>query len=151
MPPDTCTDGNPNAPGCAVVRLRAFGAAGNVLTEASVRVTQGAGVRTLLSVSTPTSTIVGFEITGRPGIDVSKPIAIDDLTFGTPPPPAPPDFTLNPARTSLALEQGGSVTDAITIGRLNGSTGNVTLRADGLTQGVKATFARTRLRARRPF
>ena len=103
--------------------------------------TRGAGIHSLLSVSGPSATIVGFEISGRSGIDVSKQLAIDDLTIGTPPPPAPPDFTLNPAVTDLTVEQGASRTAAITIGRLNGSSGGIAFQAQGLPAGVAATFA----------
>jgi len=139
--PAICTQVNPDSVGCAFVRLRAFDASGNQVAESFVRVTRGAGIRSLLSVSTSSPTIVGFEISGRPMIDDSKPIAIDDLSFGTPPPAPTPDFTLNPATTSLILEQGGTATDAITIGRLGGSNGNVSFGASGLPAGVSATFA----------
>jgi hypothetical protein len=136
----TCTAANPDAIGCAVVRLRAYDVNGNQVGEASVRVTRGAGVHSLLSVSTPSATIVGFELSGRSGTDDGKQIAMDDLIFGTAPPPTP-DFTLNPAATTLVLEQGGSATDQITIGRLGGSTGDIALAASGLPPGVTADFA----------
>jgi FG-GAP-like repeat/Right handed beta helix region len=139
-PSGVCTALNPDAVSCAVVRLRAYDTGGNQVAEASVRVTRGAGVHSLLSVSTPTATIVGFEISGRPLTDDSKPIAIDDLTFKTPS-NATPDFTLNPAVTDLTIEQGGSATDAITIGRLGGSSGDIAMSASGLPPGVGATFS----------
>ena len=87
------------------------------------------------------ATIVGFEISGRPEVDVAEQLAIDNLTIGTPPPAAPPDFTLNPAVTNVAVEQGASATAAITIGRLNGSNGGISFQAQGLPAGVTATFA----------
>lgn len=139
--PASCTDADPNSTACAVVTMRAFDVNGVPVAESSARVTRGAGVRTLLSVSTSSPTIAGFEITGRPGTDSTKSIAIDDLSFGSDQAPAAkPDFTLNPALTTLALEQGGTVTDTVTIGRLNGSSGGVSLRVDGLPDGVSATF-----------
>ena len=86
--PGPCTSIDPNAVTCALVTLRAFDVNGAQLAESSVSVARGAGVKTRLSVSTPTAAIAGIEITGRPTIDDSKPIAIDDLTFGEPAPPA---------------------------------------------------------------
>ena len=139
--PAICTAIDPNAVGCAFVRLRAFNATGGQVAESSVRVTRGAGIRSLLSVSTPSATIVGFEISGRPALDDSKPIAIDDLVFGTPDPAPAPDFTLNPSTANVIVEQGEEVTVPITIGRLNGSSGDIALRAEGLPQGVVAAFA----------
>ena len=136
-----CTPADPNAVTCALVSLRAFDQSGNQLAQSSVLVTRGAGIRSRLSVSVPAATIVGFEISGRSGIDVSKQLAIDDLTIGTPPPLAPPDFTLNPAVTNLTVEQGASATATITIGRLNGSSGGIALQAQGLPAGVTAAFS----------
>ncbi|MEA2170464.1 MAG: hypothetical protein QOF76_3764 [Solirubrobacteraceae bacterium] len=148
-----CTAVNPDAAGCAIVRLRAFDANGNELAQTSARVTRGAGILSRLAVSVPTATIVGFEISGRAGTDASKPIAIDDLTFGTPVTPTVtpgttptatptlgPDFTLNPAAIDVTVEQGSAAGDAITIGRLSGSTGAVSMTATGLPAGVSATF-----------
>jgi hypothetical protein len=140
--PAICTSVDPNGVGCGVVRLRAFDRDGKQVAESSVRATRGAGVHSQLSVSTQSATIVGFELSGRPAIDDSKPIAIDDLSFGSPAAPKPtPDFTLNPAVINVILEQGGSATDAITIGRLNGSTGGVAFSAEGLPAGIEAGFA----------
>ena len=103
--------------GCAFVRLRTFQRHRRPGRRVISAGDGGAGIRSLLSVSTPSATIVGFEISGRAALDDQKPIAIDDLTFGTPDPAPAPDFTLNPAAVSLIAEQGPSVTDAITIGR----------------------------------
>jgi FG-GAP-like repeat len=139
--PGICTSVDPSATGCAFIRLRAFDVNGNPLTESSVRVTQGTGIKARLSVSTSAATIVGFEITARPNIDASKAIAIDDLSFQKPAPALPPDFTLTAASTNITMEQGETVTDAVIIGRLNGSTGGIDMRADGLPTGVTATFA----------
>jgi hypothetical protein len=81
--PGICTSIDPDSPACALVTLRAFDAAGAELAQSSVRVTRGAGVKSPLSVSIATAAIAGIEISGRPAIDDSKPIAIDDLSFGT--------------------------------------------------------------------
>jgi hypothetical protein len=136
-----CNPLEPNSLACAFVTLRAVDRTGAEVATSTVRVSRGAGVHTPLSVSTSSATIVGFEISAREDVDNLKQIAIDELAFDTPAAPPMPDFTLNPAATILNVRQGSSATDAITIGRLNGSTGNVSLRADGLPQGVRATFA----------
>ncbi len=124
--------------------LLAFDAAGNqIAASPQTLVAQNAGVHTLLSVSTPFATIVGFKITARTdGSDDDKQIAIDDLTFDTPTTPAPPDFTLTPATTNVNLVQGAGATDAITIGRLGGSNGLIDLAVSGtLPTGVHAALA----------
>jgi hypothetical protein len=124
-------------PECAGVTLLAFDAAGNqVAASTQVILSRGAGVHTQLSVSTPSATIVGFEITARAGADQDKQIAIDDLTFDTPPSSTTPDFTLNPAATTVQLTQGGTASDAVTIGRLGGSTGTVAFSASPPPSGV---------------
>ncbi len=130
----------PNAIGCAEVTVRAVDADGAVVAQATARVVRGGGVRTPLAVATPAATIVGVEITGRPAIDDSKPLAIDDLTLETPPGPPTPDITLNPSVTDLIVPQGGSRAVAVTIGRLGGSAGDVDLTAEGLPDGVTAAF-----------
>jgi hypothetical protein len=129
---------------CAFVTLLAFDSAGNqIAASPQTLVKQNAGVHTLLSVSTPSATIVGFKITARTdGTDDDKQIAIDDLTFDTPSTPPPPDFTLTPAATNVSLVQGGSATDTVSIGRLGGSTGTVTFgEAGALPAGVHLGFA----------
>lgn len=138
--PGICTSTNPDAVTCAFVTLRVFDANGTQLAESSTRVTRGAGVKSLLSVSAPSAEIVGFEISARPTIDDSKPIAIDDLSFGDPG-ATEPDFTLNPASRNRIVEQGESATVPVTIGRLSGSTGDIALSASGLPPGVTADFA----------
>lgn len=138
--PSPCSKTAPASTACAVVTLRAYDVNGARLGEASALVGRGSGIRTRLAVSTPSPAIAGFEITGRPETDATKSIAIDDLSFGSPA-AGKPDFTLNPARTTLALDQGGTVTNTIGIGRLNGSSGGVSLRVDGLPKGITASFA----------
>jgi hypothetical protein len=49
-------------------------------------------------------------------------------------------FTLGVPPASLSVARGGSVTDTITITKLNGFTGNVLLSASGLPSGVTASF-----------
>ncbi len=52
----------------------------------------------------------------------------------------PGSFTLTPSASALAVAQGASALDTITINELNGFTGSVTLAASGLPSGVFATF-----------
>ena len=79
---------------------RAFDAAGQqVAASIPILVQRGSGVHSLISVSTPTATIVGFEITGSPTREVSKHIAIDgradvlQLAVPRPPPTLIADLT----------------------------------------------------------
>jgi hypothetical protein len=129
--------------GCAVLTLLAYDAGGNqIASSAPATVTQGAGIHTLLSVSTPTATILGFKITSRDNVDTNKNLAIDNLSFDVPTTPPPPDFTLTPASSVVNIVQGSSATDAIAIGRIGGSSGDVSLAVSGsLPPGVHAAFA----------
>jgi len=52
-----------------------------------------------------------------------------------------PSFTLATSSTSLSVAQGTSGKSTITVNKLNGFTGNVTLAASGLPTGVTAAFA----------
>jgi hypothetical protein len=140
-PQAICPAARPNN-ACASVTLLGFDSGGNqVAASGAARVSQGRGVHTQLSVSTPSATIVGFEVTARDPTDDNKQIAIDDLSFDTPSTPPQPDFTLSPAATSINVVQGHGATDAIAIGRLGGSMGNVALKASGLPTGVHARFS----------
>jgi hypothetical protein len=139
-PPAFCSPVMPGA-ACAYVTLRAFDASGNPVATSSTLVKQGQGVHALLSVSTPSATIVGFEITARHSADDNKQIAIDDLSFDVPSTPPPPDFTLTPQSTVPTLVDGAYTNDVITIGRLSGSAGDIRLAASGLPPGVHARFA----------
>jgi hypothetical protein len=51
-----------------------------------------------------------------------------------------PDYTLSASPSSLTVTQGSSGTSTITVNKLNGFTGSVTLSASGLPAGVTATF-----------
>ncbi len=133
---------NSTADTCAVVTLIAYDAAGNqIATSTPVTVTQGDGVGTLISVSTPTESIAGFEFSTRDPTDNHKDVAIDDLSFDTPSTPPPPDFTVEPASGDVRVVQGSTAIDRIAIGRLSGSTGNISFSASGLPPGVTATFS----------
>jgi hypothetical protein len=128
--------------GCAVITLTAYDANGTQVGASSpATVTAGAGIHTQLSVSTPSAEIVGFKIAGNDLDDTGKQIAIDDLSFDTPSTPLPPDFTLEPASGDVRVVQGSTATGTIAIGRLSGSTGDVSFSASGLPAGVTASFA----------
>jgi hypothetical protein len=140
--PHVCTDGDTDN-SCAVVTLLAYDTSGNEIASSSpVTVSRGAGFHSLVAVATATASIAGFKVTVRTnGLDNNKTIAIDDLSFATEGPPGPADFSLSPASTNLVMRQGATLTDAITIGRFSGSTGNVQLALSGpLPAGVHAAF-----------
>ena len=140
-PPAFCSPVMPGA-ACAYVTLRAFDAGGNqVATSSNTFVKQGQGVHALLSVSTPSATIVGFEITARHSADDNKQIAIDDLSFDVPSTPPPPDFTLSTQSTSATVSHGQSTTDQISIGRISSSSGQIQFGVGSLPAGVHAQFA----------
>jgi hypothetical protein len=54
--------------------------------------------------------------------------------------PAQPDFSLSASPTSVAVTQGGTGSSTITVNKVNGFTGSVTLSASGLPAGVTASF-----------
>src|SRR4051812_19436811 len=139
-PPAICPAGNPNT-SCAFVTLTAFDTGGNPVAASTVRVVEGAGVHTQLSVSTPSATILGFEVSARDSADVDKQIAIDDLRFDTPSTPGPADFSITPATTIVNVVQGQSTAVAIAIGRLSGSSGDISFSASGLPAGVHGQFS----------
>jgi hypothetical protein len=141
-PATPCNDPSTDS-GCAVVTLVGYDAGGNqVATSAPTTLTEGAGIHTPLSISTPTATIIGFTLRARELEDGIKDVAIDDLSFDTPVTPPPPDFVLTPATATLKVTQGTSATDAVTIGRIGGSTGDVNFALSGaLPPGVQASFS----------
>ncbi len=139
-PGPVCIAGGSAVTRCADVTLTAYDASGNrVGTQATARVGQGQAF-TQLAVSTPSPQIVGFEIKGSAD-DSNKQIAIDDLGFDTPSAPLPPDFTLTAASTAVAVTDGQSVSDQISIGRIAGSVGQIQLDVGGLPAGVHAQVA----------
>ncbi len=73
--------------------------------------------------------------------------AIDDLAFVTPEAPVPDlSVVFNPTSTPLNVAEGQSVKVPVSIARLNGSHGNVTLSVSGLPAGVTATVAPSTLK-----
>jgi hypothetical protein len=54
--------------------------------------------------------------------------------------PAAPDFSLSASPASVTVTQGNSATSTITVNKLNGFAGTVSLTASGLPAGVTASF-----------
>jgi hypothetical protein len=54
---------------------------------------------------------------------------------------AAPDFTLSASPSPVSVPQGGTGTTTVTVNKLNGFTGSVTLSASGLPTGVTVAFA----------
>jgi endo-1,4-beta-xylanase len=54
-----------------------------------------------------------------------------------------PSFTLAPSASTLAVTQGSSATDTVSVTDVNGFTGSVTFTASGLPSGVTASFSPT--------
>jgi len=130
---------NPGRPGdTARVRLRANGPAHDLLAQAEVTVTEGAGFQTLLEVSVSSPQIAYFVVDTGPE-DPDDAIGIDDLSF-TYPSSAIPDFGLTSPQSAEVL-QGGSVALAVAINRFNGSAGAIDFSVAGLPAGVSGTFA----------
>src|SRR5437870_1401419 len=57
--------------------------------------------------------------------------------------PLPPDFGLSTSPGTLTIAQGSNGSSTITVAPQNGFTGNVTLAASGLPNGVTASFSTT--------
>src|SRR5437764_4576124 len=55
--------------------------------------------------------------------------------------PLPPDFGLSTSPGTLTIAQGSNGSSTITVAPQNGFTGNVTLAASGLPNGVTASFS----------
>jgi hypothetical protein len=136
-PPVTfCVAGQPTA-GCAVVTLSAYDANGQpVGTPATAQVRQGQPF-VQLSVTAGSAQIVGFEVKAS-NDDSNKEIAIDDLSFDAPSVPPAPDFTLTPAAASISVRHGQSASDQISIGRIGGSSGDISFVVGALPTRVHA-------------
>jgi hypothetical protein len=131
---------SPAFAGCATVTLTAYNADGQpVGTPTIARVRQGQPFAQL-SVQTSSPEIAAFEIKAGQD-DSNKEIAIDDLSFNSPTTPPAPDFTLTPAASTISVVQGKIENTAISIGRLNGSSGGIQLAARGLPPGLHANFS----------
>ncbi len=68
---------------------------------------------------------------------------VNSATLAMTIPGAGGSFTLKPSATTLAVTQGSSGTDTITVTDVGGFTGSVTFTATGLPSGVTASFSPT--------
>jgi len=94
-----------------------------------------------LSVSVPASTNLGtwtVTVTGTSGTHTHS--ATFNISVVQ---PVPADFSLGAAPTSLALTQGATASDTITVTSSNSFANAVSLAVSGLPSGVTATFAPT--------
>ena len=123
------------------VTLIARDSSGNIVAQSPpVTLTSGAGFHTQLVAESATSNIASFEIR-EVGDGTGSQIGIDDLSFDTPSGSEPPDFTMSVVPVSADLRQNTSRTFAITLNRLNGSTGSINMAMAGLPAGVTADFS----------
>jgi hypothetical protein len=121
------------------VQLTAYDAAGTVLDQSpQVMVNSGDGINTHLEVASA-KPISYFVVEDPNGGDFS--LAMDDVTIVTPDAPQPPDISLTQGNSVLDAIQGASVSDPLTINRINGSTGDVTMSVSGLPTGMTGTFS----------
>jgi hypothetical protein len=120
----------------AQVTLVARNTDGQTIGTSAATVTQGQPFTQLVSVTAPAATIASFELTTDPPF-MTQPVAFDDLAL-TSPDGQPPDFALEVSGAPVTV--GSSVDVPIVIHRLNGSNGDVTLRASGLPARVSASF-----------
>jgi subtilase family serine protease len=98
--------------------------------------TTGNSTLTLAASSVATVGTVTLTVTGTSGSLTHT--AIVSLTVNASAPA--PDFSLSAAPSTLSVGRGKSVTSAITVNKLNGFSGAVSLSATGLPKGVTATF-----------
>jgi hypothetical protein len=117
------------------VTLAATGLPAGVTAAFATNPATSSSVLTLTATST--ASIAGpvtVTVTGTSGtLTASTTIAVSVV--------APPSFTLAPASSSVAVTQGSSNTDSITVSVANGFTAGVTLTASGLPTGVTAAFS----------
>ena len=102
-------------------------------------VTEGQPFTEQLSVSSLSPNIATFEVTGEVWYAY---IAMDDVTITTPDAPPPPDIALSVSSDPVNVRQGDAVDVPLTITRLNGSNGNVSLTVSGLPAGMGARCRR---------
>jgi hypothetical protein len=120
------------------VMLTAFDSAGGVVGTDTTQVNEGQPIDQQLAVSLLSPEITSFEVNGEPYFNG---ISMDDLSITTPDAPPPPDIALRVSSDPVNLRQGDSVDVPLTITRLNGSNGNVSLTVSGLPPGMGASLS----------
>ena len=128
--------GSPSA-STATVTLIARSAGGGTVGSSAVVVTQGQPLTQKISVVAASATIASFELVVSPA-NGAQPVALDDLAITYPAAPDPPDFALEVSGAPVKATQ--TVDVPITIARLNGSDGPITLSATQLPAGLTAQF-----------
>ena len=129
----------------AQITLTAYDAGGGTIGSQSTTVTQGQPFTQQLSVSAPggAATIASIEVAGP---QFTGGIAMDDIEITRPdpapgePPPAP-DFSMSVTADPINVPEGDAVSVPVSINRINGSNGDITLLATGLPSGVSAAFS----------
>jgi endoglucanase len=128
----TVTDVSPFA---GSVTLAASGLPTGVTAAFGTNPTTGSSVLTLTASSTATTGAATVTITGTSGtLTASTSIALTVNAAGT------GSFTLSRSAATLAVTQGSSGTDTITVTDVSPFAGSVTLAASGLPTGVTAAF-----------
>jgi len=117
------------------VALTASGLPSGVTAAFGTNPTTGSSVLTLTASSSATAGSSTVTITGTSGtLKATTTVALNVVIK------VPPSFSLAPSASTLAITQGSSATDTITVTDLGGFAGTVTLAASGLPSGVTATF-----------
>jgi len=130
---------NPTNGFTGIVSLSASGLPSGVtalFSESSVNVTAGSSAVSTLTMTASDSAKLGaatITITGSSGATTQA----TTITLTVSP---APNFTLSAAPTSVSVVQGNSGASTITVNPSNGFTGNVSLSASGLPDGVTASF-----------
>ncbi|MGA2889692.1 MAG: cellulose binding domain-containing protein [Terracidiphilus sp.] len=113
--------------------LAASGLPSGVTATFGTNPTNSTSVLTLTASATATVGAATVTITGTSGaVTASTTIALTVSPASM--------FTIAPSASALAVTQGSSGTDTISVTDLSGFTGSVTLAASGLPTGVTATF-----------
>jgi hypothetical protein len=131
--------GETNSPSISTnVTLSAFDSDRKIIASTSKIVTGGAGIHTLLQVSSSKGDIDTFEVRGQGFLSR---LAIDDLQFDNSDTIPSPDFGLSRiGPPGDGVRQGFSATAIITLNRINGSSGDILFEASNLPSGVTASF-----------
>ena len=117
------------------VSLSASGLPSGVTATFGTNPTTSTSVLTLTASVTATTGTSTVTITGTSGTTTHT--TTISLTVNA---QAAPDFSLSASSTSVAVTRGGSGSSTITVNKLNGFTGSVSLSASGLPAGVTANF-----------
>ena len=129
------------------VTLTVSGAAGNPTPTGAVTLTSGAYTSSATTLNAGGATIsipAGALSTGNDTLTV---VYLGDSNYGTATGTASisvnpsPSFTLSASPANVSIVQGGSGTSTITVTAIGGFSGDVSLSASGLPNGVTASFA----------